>query len=166
MGVAPHPTWPTGHVGWFYSEPAVFEGGATIFLAEGLQRNERIVFVADDPGVRRWPGALVEEGLLVLVGLDELYGPLRAGGLDAQRGVFERALADALRDGLGGIRFVADNTRMVLEDLPRWIEWERVADVFMAFQPMTGLCCFDRSRLSLDDLHVMLELHPRAVTAT
>ena len=163
MGVDSHLKWPTGHGGWFYSGLAAFEGGAAHFLAQGVWRRERVLYVAEDPGVRRWPRQLVDEGVLVLGAAEDLYAPLRAGELNAQRGVFENAVADALRDGFVGIRVAADNTRMVIDDLERWVEWESVAGAFIAANPVTGLCGFDRSRLSLDDTHAMMHLHPRVV---
>jgi hypothetical protein len=156
-------TWPTGHGSWFFSELAEYEASAATFLAEGVRRGERVMFVADDPGASRWPQRLVKDGVLVLGSLDDVYGPLLDGDLVAQRSVFAEAVEQALRDGFTGIRVVADNTRMVNEGLERWIEWESIAELFITANPVTGLCGFDRSRLDLDEIHSLMLLHPRTV---
>lgn len=163
MPLDSHLMWPSGHGGWFYSEHAEFEGGAALFLAEGVRRHERVLFLAEDPGARRWPQRLVDEGVLVLGALDEVYSPLRAGDLDAQRAQFVRAATAALEDGFRAIRVAADNTRIVTENLERWIAWESVADALMEQHPVTGLCGFDRSRLTDSALAVLGALHPRVV---
>lgn len=133
-------TWPIGHGGWFFSEPAEYEAHAASFLAAGVPSGEQVWFVADDPRPSRWPHDLLHGGVLVLASLDDAYGPLRAGDLDKQRSVFANAVDEALANGYSGIRVVADNTRLISEDLNRWIEWESVVDRFIAENPVTGLC--------------------------
>lgn len=163
MHVESQLTWPQSHGAWFYSERAAFEGGASRYLAEGVRAHKRALFVAEDPGVRRWPENLLDEGVLVLHALDDFYGPLLAGNVDGQRAVFKRAVDEALDGGFTGIRVTADDTRVAADNLELWIEWESVADAFLAENPVTALCAFDRSRLSPDVIHAMTLAHPLAV---
>lgn len=156
-------TWPRGHGGWFFSEPAEYEANAASFLAEGVRQRERATFLADDPGVRRWPEQLVQDRVLVLGSIRDVYAPLLDGDLDAQRSMFARAVDEAQSEGFTGLRVAADNTSLVNENLGRWIEWESVAELFIAANPVTALCGFDRSRLTLDEIHTLLVLHPRTV---
>lgn len=158
------PTWPIGHGGWLFAGRAAFEGGAASFLAEGARRGERVLFVAEDPVARRWPGELVADGILVLASLDDVYGPLRDGDLGRQQVAIAGALAEAHRDGFVGLRIVADNTSMALDDLERWLAWEEVADALMAERPVTGLCAFDRDRLAGAAIEVLTARHPRLAT--
>lgn len=37
------------HIGWAFSGLAEFESRATLFLADGFHRGERLMYVADDP---------------------------------------------------------------------------------------------------------------------
>lgn len=163
MGSESQFNWPTGHGAWFYSEMAEFEAGAGRYLAEGVRAHERVLFAAGDPGLRRWPEDLVGDGVLVPRSLGELFGPLQGGDLAGQRELFASVVTEALRDGFSGVRLVADNTAMMANDVERWAEWESVADSLMASNPLAVLCGFDRSRLSLDQVHSMMLLHPRVV---
>ena len=156
-------SWPTGHGSWFFSELAEYEASAATFLAEGVRRGERVMFVADEPGASRWPEHLVKDGVRVLGSLNDVYGPLRDGDPGAQRSVFAAAVDEALQEGFTGIRVVADNTQMVNENFERWMEWESIADAFIAANPVTGLCGFDRSRLALDEVHSLMLVHRRSV---
>jgi hypothetical protein len=45
------------------------------------------------------------------------------------------------------------------------MSWERVADEFMAENPVTGLCVFDRARLTDDTLQVVMAGHPTHLSA-
>lgn len=157
------PTWPRGHGGWFFSEPAEYEANAASFLAEGVRQRERAVFLADDPGLRRWPERLLRDRVLVLGSVRDVYAPLLDGDLDAQRSVLARAVDEAQCEGFTGIRIAADNTSLVNENIDRWIEWESVAELFIAANPVAALCGFDRSRLALDEIHSLMVLHPRTV---
>jgi hypothetical protein len=163
MGVALVSSWPTGHAGGIFSDPPELEALSTRFLAERARRDERVLFVAEAPTPRRWPEELVEQGVLVLGSVGEVYAPLRDGDVTSQRSVFAEALAGALRDGFQGLCVAADNTGMVIEGLDRWLEWEQVAAELMADSPVNGLCCFDRTLLALGATHRLALVHPTLV---
>lgn len=121
------------------------------------------MFVADDPGVNRWPEKLVQDRVLVLGATREFCAPLLNGDLEAQRLVFARAVDEARCDGLRGVRVVGDYTSVVTDAFDQWIEWESLVEQLAAAHQVTALCGFDRSRLTLDEIHRLMVLHPRTV---
>jgi hypothetical protein len=139
----------------------VFEGAVARFLAEGAARGERQMLVVDDPVVAQWPKQLVDRGALVIASTADTYGAGRTVDAVSQRAVFAACLADALADGYTGIRVAADNTSLVdtPERLRDWLDWEDVADRFMAENPVTGLCAFDRKRLGHDAVSMAVNAH-------
>lgn len=168
MTARQHPStrWPTGHVGWTYAGVAQLQGRATTFLAEGVARGERLMFVADDPRPDLWPRALVDEGRLVVLSTSEVYGSTRTVVAETQRVTFEAALDQALADGFTGLRVAADNTALVegAERLAAWMDWEDTADGMMRVRPITGLCTFDRSRTDPITLRTVMGVHRQVAT--
>lgn len=155
------PLWPTGHIGWSFSGLAEFEGWATWFLAEGAARGERLMFVCDSPRALAWPGELIGRGALVVASTSETYGADRIVDVAAQRGTFDAALAEALREGYSGVRVAADNTSLVTGPvrLAAWLLWEDEADRFMRENPLTGLCAFDQTRVDAASLSAVMDVH-------
>lgn len=119
------------------------------------------MYVADDPNMDQWPKDVVDRGDLVVLGTSEVYGPERMVDAAAQRAAFERALAEALREGYTGLRVAADNTSLITESerLSAWLEWEAEGELFMAENPVTGLCAFDRARADGDAIEAVLGAH-------
>jgi hypothetical protein len=156
-----HRSWPSGHVGWVFSGVSRFESRATTFLAEGAARGERQMFVVDNPVVEQWPMELVDGGELVIASVADIYGPDRMVAASSQRETFAGALADALSEGYTGIRVAADNSSLIdtPERLQAWLEWEEVADRFIAENPITGLCAFDRTRVDSATLSAVTAAH-------
>jgi hypothetical protein len=155
---------PHDHIGWVFSGPGEFAALAEPYLAEGAARNERLMYVADDPDTNsfgEWTRALAP-GTLTGATVAEVYG--ESGIVDAakQRAVFAQVLAEALAAGYSGIRVAADNTPLVLdhERIAAWVRWETVADHFMSENPVTGLCAFDKSRIDVETLRQLATLHP------
>jgi hypothetical protein len=156
----------TGHLGWRFRGQAQFEGFAAPFLAAGAARHERLVLVSDEPRRELWPGWLLGTGQLVIASTDEIYGPERVVDPETQHRTFEGVLADALADGYAGLTVVADNSSLVEgpERLAAWLEWEAIADRFMAENPVTGLCAFDETRVSTGDLAAAHGCHDQVLT--
>lgn len=159
--------WPTGHFSWVFKGEEQFEGGATSFLAEGAARGERLMIVSDDPSPDLWPERLVEQRALMISSTTEVYGASRVVDAAVQRETFASALAEALSEGYSGIRVAADNTSLTSdpERLEAWMRWEEVADRFMAENPVTGMCGFDRQRATSGTLHRLSSLHEVSVNA-
>lgn len=119
------------------------------------------MFVADEPQPRNWPQHLLDRGVLRVASTSEVYGAERTVDADRQRATFAEVLAEALAEGYTGIRVAADNTSLTVgpERLEAWARWEAVADQFLAENPVTGLCAFDRSRLDDELLGELMAHH-------
>lgn len=155
---------PHDHIGWIFSGPGEFAALAEPFLAEGASRNERLMYVAEDPDITlfgKWTEAL-HPGTLTAASVTEVYGD--SGIVDApkQRATFAQVLAEALAEGYSGIRVAADNTPLVLhqERIEAWLRWEIVADHFMSENQVTGLCAFDSTRVEVNALRHLATVHP------
>jgi hypothetical protein len=119
------------------------------------------MFLVDNPVVEQWPKDLVDRGELVIASVTEIYGPDRVVAATPQRETFATALAEALSAGYTGIRVAADNTSLIdtPERLQAWLAWEEVADRFIAENPVTGLCAFDRTRVGSPTLADVVTTH-------
>jgi hypothetical protein len=161
---------PHDHIGWVFAGPAEFAALARPFLAEGAERHEKLMYVAEDPG----SAALASlDGLAGLDGFQvrsiaEVYGASGIVDLARQRATFSAALADAFAQGYTGIRVAADNTSLVTDDkrLKAWIEWEIAADRFIAENAVTGLCAFNRDKIDVNRLRHLATLHPLSSAAS
>ena len=124
------------------------------------------MFLADDPVVEQWPKHVVDRGELVIASIAEIYGPERMVAAHSQRETFAAALAEALSEGYTGIRVAADNSSLVdtPERLRAWLKWEEAADDFMAENPVTGLCAFDRTRVASATLSEVMGTHHVAMS--
>jgi MEDS: MEthanogen/methylotroph, DcmR Sensory domain len=157
---------PHDHIGWTFAGPAEFASLARPFLAEGAALGEKLMYVAATPDPAAVAG-LASGDALQVASIAEVYGS--SGIVDAlsQRATFSGALAQALGEGYTGIRVAADNTSLVTDTvrLAAWIQWEIVADRFMAENPVTGLCAFDRKKVDVDRLRHLASLHPLSTAA-
>lgn len=155
---------PHDHIGWIVDGPAGFDAVTAPFLAEGAARNEWLVYVAADPdpaAPARLGRGIASHGVQV-ASVAEVYGPSGIVDAAAQRAAFAGLLRQALADGYAGIRVAADNTPLVTgEDrFAAWVRWELTADQFMAANPVTGLCTFDRQQTDVGRLRHLATLHP------
>ncbi|HZC52668.1 MAG TPA: MEDS domain-containing protein [Mycobacterium sp.] len=155
---------PHDHIGWVFSNPDKFVEVAEPFLKEGLERGERLVFVAANPAENayaRLAGSFAPADLQV-ASIAEVYGASGIVDAAAQHAIFAAALRQALADGYTGIRVAADNTTLVqsAEQLTAWMHWELVADRFMSQNRVIGLCGFDRTAVNVDTLRHLVTLHP------
>lgn len=125
------------------------------------------MFVSDDPHLHLWPRKLIDGGVLQVLSTSEVYGEERVVHAAGQHATFTNALADAIDHGYTGIRVAADNTSLVAtpERLQAWLEWEQVADRFMAENPVTGLCAFDNDRTDPVTLREMRHQHRKLIKA-
>jgi hypothetical protein len=155
---------PHDHIGWVFAGPDQFAALARPFLAEGRDRGEKLMCVAEEPGSPAIT-ALAEmagPGGFEMSSITDVYGTDRVVDAVRQRATFMAVLADARAHGYTGIRVAADNSSLVGDEkrLKAWIEWEIVADRFMAENPVTGLCAFDRDKIDVDRLRHLATLHP------
>jgi hypothetical protein len=163
IGMRPH-----DHIGWVYDGPREFEMLARRFLAEGVSRYERLMYIADDPDPTGMADLidLVEGRPVQVVSVGEVYGTSGVVEPLVQKATFAAVLAEARVAGYTGIRVAADNSALVLDEERRaaWMHWECVADKFMSENPVTGLCAFDRRRVAVDHLRHLASLHPLTST--
>ena len=147
---------------------------ASTALAEGARRNEKLMFVAEDPDLGRLQeigdlDQLLATGQLEVQSVEAVYGGSGAFSHTAQLATFEAVLADALAAGYTGIRVVADNTSLAAGDdagFRRWLRWEQVTDRFQSNAKVTGICYLDSRKLSSDRRADLAAVHPvRSVTA-
>jgi hypothetical protein len=143
-------------------------------LAEGARRNEKLMFIAEDPDAARLQGIadldrLLADRQLELQPVEAVYGGSGAFSPTAQLTTFEAVLDDALAHGYSGVRVLADNTSLASGDdaaFRRWLHWEQVTDRFQATSSVTGICYFNGRALSSDRRADLAALHPvRSVTA-
>jgi anti-anti-sigma regulatory factor len=159
---------PHDHVIWYGDGVDELYELAADALGAGVKRNEKLMFVANEPDPSRLRGIgnvsnLVDRGQLELVDVESVYGG--DGDFDAatQLATFESVLAGALADGYTGIRVVADNTPLARGDddsFRRWLHWEHVTDRFQDQSNVTGICYFDRRELNAERQADLASLHP------
>lgn len=152
VGVLERPSAePGAHVCWRFADDADLHAAATAFLAEGDRRGERLVYVADAPGQQlrqHLAGLDVErlerEGRLLLQSVHALYEPDGTFDTGAQIATYRTLVAQALADGLTGLRVAADATALVAteEAHRRFVEYELTVDRFIASAPMAAMCAY------------------------
>lgn len=134
------------------------------YLAEGLVLGDRVMYATNSPdmsAVRRLRN-IAGAGAIDVASVTEIYGTSGVVDPPAQRAVFASVLADSLAAGFSGIRVAADNTSLVREEGARmaWMDWEAVADDFIAGNSVTGLCGFDGRLLPPGVLGGLASMHP------
>jgi anti-anti-sigma regulatory factor len=156
------------HIHWQFDGLDDFNRVAVAFFEEGRRRNERLMYVTDDPGLQALAGledvqGLVDRGALQLASVAEVYGADLDFDPGNQLEVFAEALRSALTEGYRGLRVAADNTAFVRgarSVLHRWMQWEYRADRFIAENAVTGLCGFNGREVADADLDELATLHP------
>src|SRR5947207_213977 len=116
---------PHDHVVWMGRGSDDLYALATAALAQGARRNEKLMFIAEDPDPGRLQGvgeldALLAGGQLELQPVDAVYDGSSAFDQTTQLATFEEVLADALAHGYTGIRVLADNTSLATGDDERF----------------------------------------------
>jgi hypothetical protein len=165
---------PHDHVAWYGDGADDLYALANVALAAGARRNEKLMFVANDPDPDLLSdiGAtdrLLDNGQLEVADVGDVYGSSGSFSAADQLATFEGVLADALEQGYAGIRVVADNTPLVSGDddgFRRWLAWEQVTDRFQSQSNVTGICYFDRGALSDDRQSDLASLHPVRATSS
>jgi hypothetical protein len=162
------------HVAWCGQGAGDLYALAEAALAEGAARNEKLLFVAEDPDPGRLSSIedldrLLEVGQLELHRIDEVYATGTEFDAAGQLATFQEVLAAAQAEGYTGIRVVADNTPFVSGDeatFERWLAWEQVTDRFQATSEVTGICYFDTTVLGSERRADLAAVHPVRSTTT
>ena len=147
------PDEPGTHACWRFDDDVAFHTAALEYLAGGLARHERVLYLASrDVDVLRREvtpigdvDRLVDDGALVLRSLADSYD--EGAGFDpaAQVDAYRELIAEALGDGFSGIRVAADVTTLVAtEDARRrFVQYELAVDHVMSTEPMSAMCAYD-----------------------
>lgn len=155
---------PHDHMCWVINGSREFAALAVPFLAEGAALGERLMYVAEnpDPADMMPLAASSDAHALQIASIAEVYGTGRIVDPTAQLATYAAALADALAHGYTGLRVAAENTSLVGDDdqLKAWMRWEIIADRFVAENPVTGLCAFNKEKVDAGWLRHLATLHP------
>lgn len=163
---------PGDHVCSLYESDEEHRAVLTPFLRQGLERGEKVVYIADARGAERVPGYLQDAGLdlapyrsskqLVTIGRDD--ATLRDGLFDPV-GMFNLARAEVERaaaEGFAVVRVAEDRTwaQRGLPSSVRLTEFEKLLDGYLHGAGCLALCLYDRRRFEAATLLDMLPSHP------
>lgn len=160
-----------GHVCWVFRDDDSLRQAAVAFLREGLTRNERLLYVADESSGAGLEedlaglgdlGSLVGSGTLTLLDVRSLYEPGGTFHVDRQVRTYRELTASAVAAGGSGLRVVADATALVAtpEARRRFVRYETAVDRLMAEEPMTALCAYDERALG-PAVRELCAVHPQ-----
>ncbi|WP_164704424.1 MEDS domain-containing protein [Blastococcus litoris] len=159
------------HICWVYDEDdEAFDRAVRRFLAGGLERRERVLVIGnrviDSIGIQDDgfgdAAALAADGTLRTLTTAEAYEAAGSFLPGTQRTFYDDATREALADGYTGLRVVADVSPLAEDPVRRaaLVEWEHVADEFIAQGPgFTAMCAYS-SRLTPDALSDLASVHP------
>lgn len=161
------------HVCWAYDDDAAFEDAALRFLAEGLARGDRLLWVGDgaEDRLRRSSGPLADvdgltaRGALRIVSVAEGYDTAGALTPERQFAFYDAATRRAIDEGFHGLRVVAEITALAAAETQRaqLLRWEHLADDYVAHGPgFTALCAYRRDLLPADAVADVVSVHPLA----
>jgi len=159
------------HLCWVYDEDdETFDRAVRRFLAGGLERRERGLVIGnrviDSIGTQADgfgdAAALAADGALRTLTTAEAYEAAGSFVPGAQRTFYDDATREALADGYTGLRVVAEVSPLAEDSTSRasLVEWEHVADEFIAQESgFTAMCAYS-SRLSPEALTDVASVHP------
>jgi DcmR-like sensory protein len=152
---------------------------ASDYLADGLRRGERCLYVAESrAALERFHAALTRLGIDVpamlrrgaLIEATHADAHLLDGRFDSERmmGFLNASVEAALKDGFSGLRTCGDMS-WLLADAPgsdQVLEYEAFLNQFFLGVPAAGMCQYDRRRLPARLVNHALATHtsliPRA----
>ncbi len=169
---------PGDHLCHLYAAEDEHRAVLTPFLQHGLERNERVLYVADFHTPTEILKYLCDAGLdvdaylvhdqLRLLSPAEAY--VRDGAFDPRRmiALLEQETELAVRDGFTALRVTGEMT-WALRGLPgsdRLIEYEIALDRFFETHAALAICQYDRRRFNPELLLRVIEVHPAVIVGT
>jgi len=162
------------HLALFYRTHAEQLRVITTYVARGLQRNERVVYIADDNDTETIAVALADAGLdvdalradgqLVLMDADGIYS---SGLFDPKETVdeFRSLAADAVADGYAGLHVAGENSWSFGLDcsFDDVIEFEHRFDETCPELPVTALCQYSLEQFADENLGQALQTHEAVI---
>lgn len=151
------------HLCLAFDAPAEFDRQARLFLAEGLERGCRVLYVGESPPSAAELGG-ARPGAVRVAPAAATYG---AGLVVDPRGQvreYAAAVAEALADGFTGLRVAAQATSLVRtpEQREAFARYEHLIDRYMTRNPFSALCGYDRVSLGADAVAEIACMHPVA----
>ena len=169
---------PGDHLCCIYETDEEHRALLTPYLRQGLERNEKVVYIVDARTAETVLGYLREDGLeprpyldkgqLVILTVSDAY--MREGAFIPDRMIsFLRQETDrAVAEGYGALR-VTGEMSWALRGLPgshRLIEYESKLNTFIPGSRSLAVCQYDKRRFSSEVLLQVLATHPIAVVGT
>jgi anti-anti-sigma factor len=164
------------HVCWAYGSDQEHQEVLTHFLKEGLESNQRVLYLSRRFTDEKVMSYLREAGVAAddvfrsgqLVFLDAETAYVGEEGFQPERmeQAFRQAAAQAVDDGYRGLR-AASETEWLLPtfvDPARFVEYEYWIDRVVAGLPQIGLCGYDARHLNPDWLLALQAVHPHQIT--
>ena len=164
------------HICSIYESASERIADAVRYVADGLRRGERCLFVAESSSaLQQWhdllnktdidADAMVSSGALIERTSAEVH--LCDGCFDCERmlRLLNEAMESALNDGFTGLRTCGDMS-WLLEDAPgsdQVVVYEALLNQFFQGARAAGMCQYDRSRLPADLVDHALATHSTAI---
>ena len=163
---------PGDHGAFIYETEAEHRAVLTAFLRQGLERGEKVVYIAETHEVEPLLDSLREDGVdpdpylargqLVFLAAQDVY--LEGGSFDPQRTIarLEDLAREALAEGYTALR-VTGEMAWALRGAPgseRLLEYEARLDDFFRQGTCVALCQYDRRRFDCKTLLQMVRVHP------
>jgi len=164
------------HICWVYGSDEEHREVLTYFVKDGLNRDERVLYLSRRFTADKVMEYLREEGVdadeplrsgqLLFLAAEAAY--LGEGGFDAERmgDAFREAATQAVVDGYRGLR-AASETEWLIPDFvspARFVEYELWVDPIVASLPQIGLCGYDARQCNVDWLVALQAVHPHRIT--
>jgi anti-anti-sigma regulatory factor len=158
---------PGDHVCWPFHGPEEYVEAARAYVAEGLDRHERVAFVKVTPaGLRH---AIVSD--VAQVGrpaddrgpvLTELTAPPGWSSSTSAPAQFDRMTRAAVADGYAGMRLLTDVNELVRtpDGLQEWMRNEHLIDRYTLDHPLLVLCGYDADDLDEATVAEAARVHP------
>ncbi|MFD7160484.1 MEDS domain-containing protein [Kribbella sp. NPDC059898] len=141
------------HVCWQYDSPDEFQAKARAFLAEGLSRTYRALYVADNPE------QLQADSMIQVAGCEDFLPSGPQFDPEKALGAFNLATEKAMAEGFAGLSVAVDCTTLALDALESLARFEYLLGEYVATHPLSALCGYNRSRLDGERTAQVVCLH-------
>ncbi|MEW6456816.1 MAG: MEDS domain-containing protein [Acidobacteriota bacterium] len=142
------------------------------FIKEGLERNEKCIYIADENSVQDIIDSFkkkgtninssIEKGQLIFYTKKETY--LKDGFFDPEKIIpfLLESVKKASEENYSGLRIVVEMAWVLaeLEDLEKIIEYESKLNFYFLQYPVSAICQYNESRFSPNILAKILYTHP------
>lgn len=164
------------HICWVYGSDEEHRDVLTRYLKDGLERNERVLYLARRFTATKVMGYLREAGIVVeeflssgqLVFLDAEAAYLDEGGFQPERmgDAFRQAATQAVVDGYRGLRAASETEWLIplFVDPARFVAYELWVDQIVASLPQIGLCGYDARYSRPEWLQALQAVHSHRIT--